>query len=171
LREVAERQPLGSQLVLEGRPEDAGLDVRRPGDPIDLEDLIEPFEVEADRGAAWRGDAADDRGAATPGHHRDARVAAPVEHRRDLVRGARAHHQVGDLGDVPVERPDHVPEGVAVSVPEPIDRVLAPEPARAAGRSIRGVGTSTVRGSAGSAGAVIPPPKRSAMSWPTPSSA
>ena len=79
-------QPVRAELVLEVRAEDAALHAGGPTGRVDLEDPVEPPEVEGDRRAVEaRLDAADDRAAAAVRHDGDPLPAAPLEDGRDLV--------------------------------------------------------------------------------------
>ena len=86
LREVAQREPVRAELVLERGAVHAGLDPRRARLAVDLEHPVERAEVDADRAAVVvvdvALDAADHRRAAAVGDRRD-RV------RRCTSRGAR----------------------------------------------------------------------------------
>ena len=85
LRKMPERETVRLQGGLEGRAEDAALDARGAAGAVDLQDLIEPLEIEADRAgeavAHVRIDAADHARAAAERDHRGAGGAGPVEQR------------------------------------------------------------------------------------------
>ncbi len=83
LREMSQGQPMRLELRFEFGPERAGLDARRTADGIDVEHLIEPFEVERHRACVAFAepciDAAAHAAAATVRNHRDVLRLRPVE--------------------------------------------------------------------------------------------
>src|SRR5581483_9863355 len=89
LREVPQRQSVRPELVLERRPEHAGLDARRPRRAIDLEDAIEPAEVDAEDAPTARVGrrlhAAHDARPAAVRDRDQVALAAPVEEPDDVV--------------------------------------------------------------------------------------
>ena len=89
LREVAQREPVRPELVLERRPVDAGLDAGRPRDRIDLEDLIEAIHRHGHDGVRLRRvDSPDHRRPGTERNDLHTVGRAPVEHGLEL--GLRA---------------------------------------------------------------------------------
>ena len=154
LREEPQGVPARPELLLQVRPEHAGLHQRGPAGRVQLEHLVHRAEVEADR----RGvpvadpglDPTDHRRAAAEGDDGDPGVAAPVEDLGDLGLGGGADHQVRD-GVEPSEQGAYdVAEGSTVAVREAVlrlvrrqcgERLRRPDPAgrhreRLDGRSI-----------------------------------
>src|SRR5437870_7538604 len=121
LREVAEREPVRPELLLERGAEYAGLDARRARGAIDLEHAVEAGEIQGDGAGVARADgrlyAAHDARAASVRDDRRVRSRAPLEHGRDLLFRLREGDQVGRVREVAAQRAHHVAEGLAVGVP------------------------------------------------------
>ena len=117
LREVAQRELVLAQLILERRPERAGLDARRTRDVVDLEHPIERAEVERDSavvaGPDVGRDTADDGGAAAVGHGGHAFGRAPLEHAFHVLLAARQRHEVGRMLELSAKAPHDVRVGLA----------------------------------------------------------
>ena len=126
LREEPQRQAVRPQLVLQPRPEHAGLDPGRPTGAVDLEDAVEPAEVEADDAGVVpvqaRLDSADDRTAAPVRDDRDLRPRTPVEHVDHVPLVDRPHHQIGDVAQIAGQVADDVAEGLAAAVRRAVGR-------------------------------------------------
>ena len=117
LREVAQREAVWAQLVLEMRPEHPGLDVGRPRQLVDLEHLVEAVEGDGDDAVGLRRvHAPHDRRAAAVGHDDVAGRHAPVERGLQLRLGAGMGDHVGRVGEVEVEGACAVGEVGAVGV-------------------------------------------------------
>ena len=117
LREVAQREAVLSELLLERGPGRPRLDARRPRERVDLEHPVERAEVHRHRRpVAGRLDAADDARAAAVRDRDRARVLAPGEHALEvgLVRRTRDH--VRRRVEAAPERPDDVAVGLSVRV-------------------------------------------------------
>ena len=101
LREVAQRQPVLAQLVLERRPGGAGLDPRRPRDRVDLEHAVQRrrSRVTTGRSPSRGSTPPTDAGAAPERDHRRAGL-AQLEHR-----STSASSREGDDVRRVVERP------------------------------------------------------------------
>jgi hypothetical protein len=93
--------PRGEQLLGAGRPH-AGLERRRPGHLVELDEPVQPAQVERDPGpAGWRRpDTADHRRAAAERHDGDPLLGADPQHRDDLVVAARVDDRVRCAGRV-----------------------------------------------------------------------
>ena len=143
LREEPQREATGPELVLQVRPEHACLHQRRPAGRVDLQHPAHRAEVEADRAgvlvADSRLDPTDDRRPAAEGDDGDPGVAAPVEDLGDLGLAGGPDDQVRDGVESAEQRAHDVAEGPAVTVGEPVRRVLGrqdgervrwPDPAR-----------------------------------------
>ena len=117
LREEPQRVAAGPELLLQVRPEHAGLDERRSAGRVDLQHPVHRPEVEADGPGVPVADSgldpADHRRAAAEGDHGDPGVAAPVEDLRDLGLAGGADDQVRDEVESSEQRPYDVAEGLA----------------------------------------------------------
>jgi hypothetical protein len=124
LREVAERQPVLGELILQARPERAGLDPRRPRDAIDLHDISEAAHVDADGAAisvAHPGlDAADHASPAAVGNRRQLLLGAPAQDLLEVALIPRMRHQVRRVIDLAAKAADHVAIGLAERVADPL---------------------------------------------------
>ena len=123
---MAQGQTVLAELALERGPCGARLDPGREGDRVDLENAVEPAQVEGDHRlilAESRLDAADHTGASAEGDHGRPLLLAPGEHQLDLglVRGEG--DQVGRVGKLASEAADDVAVGLAQPVR---DALVAP---------------------------------------------
>lgn len=138
LREVPQRQPVRPQLRLQVRAESTRLDPRGAADPVDLQDPVQPRQVQGEDTGMLPGavlDPADDRTARPVRDHGDIRPGGPVEqlHHVPLLPGAG--DQIRRGRHVPVQRADHVPEGLAVGVGRPVGRGGGHEMGEGGGRA------------------------------------
>ena len=149
LRVVPDREAVGLQRRLDRRTQDAGLDARGAAGPVDLEDLVEPPQVEADRAgvavADGRLDAANDRRAAAEGHDGDVRHARPIEHGDDVCFARRKGDQIRRVGEIAIPGPDRLRIGLAVGVQEPFVRIVREPASERAGWRHAGYAQADVR--------------------------
>src|SRR5262249_14971184 len=126
LREVTERQPVWSELLLERRPEDARLDARGSRRTVDFEHAVEPRKVDGHRARVAIADdgldAAHDARAAAVRYRGRAHPGAPVENRGDLVLRARVGDDVRGMREVAAKAADDVTERFPVGVRRPVER-------------------------------------------------
>src|SRR5204863_2338632 len=102
----------------------AGLDPRRPGDPVHLEHLAELAQIDRDRAAISvadpRLDAADHAGPAAVRNRGDALIGTPRQHLLHLGLVARAGNQVGRVVDLTAKAANDVPVRLAETVRNPL---------------------------------------------------
>ncbi len=126
LREVAEGELVLGELLVQRRPQGAGLDSRRARDLVDLEHPIERAQVDRHRARVAVSDAgldpADDAGPAAVRDRGGAGVGAPLEHRLDLGLVARPGDEVRRMLDLAAK----AAHDVAVGLPERVGDALAP---------------------------------------------
>ena len=120
LREVAKREAVGPQLVLESGAEDARLDARRARDGVDLEHAIQPSQVDRE-GAAQvaevaRLDSAHHARAAAVRNCRQTLARAPFEKSDDVGFAAGEGHEIGRIRELAARRAHDVAVGLAVAV-------------------------------------------------------
>ena len=149
LREVAQRESVGAELLLEPRAGGAGLDPRRQRHRVDLEHAVERLQVDGHHArmvpAAGRLDAADHARAAAERDHRRARRQRPFEHGLDLGLVARMGDHVRRMVEPPPERPHDVRVGAAVGVQRPLVVVDGADLLERAGGRRRGAGSDDLR--------------------------
>ena len=135
LREVAEREAVLAELVLEARAGRPGLDPRRQRLGVDLEHAVEAAQVEADERPLAEAtlDPADDAGPAAERDHRRALGLAPAHHDLDLRLVARPGDEVGRVLELAAKAAHEVDVGLAERVRDPLVLLVAvevPESAR-----------------------------------------
>jgi hypothetical protein len=120
LGEVPQGEVLRLERLLEGRPEHPGLDPDGEVRLVDLDDAVEPGQVQGDpRGRAPVLDAADDRRAAAVRDDRRVARLGPVEDGDHVVRGARERHEIRRVVEATVQRPYDVSIGLPIGVSGP----------------------------------------------------
>ena len=172
LREVAQRQAVLAQLVLEPRAGRAGLDPRRARGAIDLEHPVEAPQVDRDRArvavADARLDAADDAGAAAVGDRRRAALARTTRARAATSASSRGNATTsGTWSKRPRNAAHDVAVGLAVGVRRAVvqlgradlgERGRRLEPRRAAARRPRAQPAPRRRPPRSRGGPRCPPP-------------
>ena len=112
LREMAERQPMGAELLLQGRAVNSGLDVRRPGGLVYFQHLAQVLQVQRDHpGEPFSHvgfDPAHHAGAAPIGNCGHVSFAAPVQERRHLGLVAGKGHEIRRMPELALECTDDV---------------------------------------------------------------
>ena len=110
LREVAQRQAVLAELLLQPGPGRPSLDPRRQRLRVDLQHPVQPAQVERDDRPLPepRLNAADDAGPAPERHHRRALRLAPAQHHLDLRLVARQGNQVRRVRELPPEAPHDI---------------------------------------------------------------
>ena len=117
LRIVPQGEAVFSELGLEARPGRAGLDARRARGAVDLEQRVEPAQVERHRRPLdARLDAADDARPAAVRDDHGAGVRGPGQHALDVGLVARVGDDVGRMVEAAAEGADEVDVALAVGV-------------------------------------------------------
>lgn len=122
LREVSQRQSVGTQLVLQQGAEGPGLDPGGPPGRIDLQDPVHGGQVHGQHGAVGVAPvlhAARHRRAAAERDDRDAVFAGPLQQVGDLAVVLGVGDEVGDAAGAAVQGADHVAVGLAHGVRGP----------------------------------------------------
>ena len=126
VREVAEGPAALVQLLLQVRPQHAGLDPRQARVVVDLQQAVEPAQVDGDDGArlARRSlEAARDVRAPAEGDENGVGVHARLQHRGHGVLVLRPDHGVGDPADVAAAVAHQVTQALAARVDDPIEGI------------------------------------------------
>ena len=132
------------QRGLDRRAAHTGLDARGAAGPVDLEDPVEPTQIEADGAgiavADDRLDTADDRGAASERDDGDVRSARPLEH-GGHVRLARGNgDEVRRVGEVALKGANRLGIGLSVGVQAPLVGIGREHVGNRAGRPLHAAG-------------------------------
>lgn len=126
---MAERVPVLGQQRLGLGGAQAGLEGRRAGDLVEVEQAVHAAQVEGDeRALAAGGEAADDGGAAAEGDEGQAVFRAGGQHGEHLVVAVREDDGGRGVGDVAGAHPQQVGGGLAAGVPDAALRVRAHVP-------------------------------------------
>ena len=145
---MAKGEAVGPKLILEARPQHAGLDAGGPGDAVDFQDPVEAAQIDGDD----TGVVALDGGLHTA-HHAGAAavrdgggpgVAAPVEEGDHLRLGVRPRDEVRGTLELTAKGAHHVAEGLAVAMPRPVPRIAGADPRQAFRRRHPGCGKGDV---------------------------
>ena len=120
LRKMPQRQAVRLERALQRGTQHAALDPRRAARAVDLEQPVEPAQVEADRAGealADRGlDAADHARAGAERDHRGSGLGGPLQHRTDVRFGPRLCNHIWRIVEVMREDAYRIRERLAVAV-------------------------------------------------------
>ncbi len=138
LGEVAQRQPVVAQLVLQVRAERPALDAGGQGHRIDLHHAVQALEVDRDHAAVAGGHrglhAAHHAGPAAERDHGRAGSGGPLQHGLDLLLTPGVGHDVRDVIEPAAKRSHDVAVGPAIGVQSPLVGVLSADLIQPAGR-------------------------------------
>src|ERR1700740_1491443 len=126
---MAQREPVRSQLRLQGRAQRPRPDPRRSRRTIHLEHPPDVSKIDADRAAVALADigldAADDARAAAERNRGCTDVTAPLQHRRQLALVARTRHKIGAMRVITPKRTHQIAKRPPIRVRGPLIGIRA----------------------------------------------
>ena len=123
---VPERESVTTQLVLQRRAENAGLDASQARCPVDLEHCVQTREVDRDdrtRLVRFRLQRARDRRASPERDHDRVVSDGRLQHRADLGLAGGAHHDIRDPRQVTPTLADQVTQRLPATVHDSVKRI------------------------------------------------